>query len=115
MDELNAMEGYNLLAGYIGTNTSLAVFRRFMILNARNLLCMEAEIINLDHGLRHIIGKDRQAKDGVRNLFEYEIRVLKGPHKTPSDGVQWQRTLELRRLLKEYSMCACLTSPQSLF
>ncbi|KIW64272.1 hypothetical protein PV04_09219 [Phialophora macrospora] len=103
MDGTNAMNGYNALAGCIGTYPSLAVFRRFLILNARNLLCMQAEIIHLEHGLRLTIRNDREAVDSVRSRFEYEIEVLKGPHKDQRDGVQWQRTLELRRLLKEYN------------
>ncbi|EXJ55710.1 hypothetical protein A1O7_08639 [Cladophialophora yegresii CBS 114405] len=95
---MNEMNGYNVLAGYIGTDQSLAVFRRFLILNARNLLCMQAEIINLEHGLRWTIKKDREAKDSLRNLFEYEIRALKGPHKSQDDDealLQFARLCQL--------------------
>ncbi|KIX08444.1 uncharacterized protein Z518_03100 [Rhinocladiella mackenziei CBS 650.93] len=97
------MNGYNALAGFIGTYPSLAVFRRFLILNARNLLCMQGEIINFEHGLRVTIKKDRESGDPVRSLFEYDISALSGRHATPGDGVQWSRTLELRRLLKDYN------------
>ncbi|ETI21269.1 hypothetical protein G647_07614 [Cladophialophora carrionii CBS 160.54] len=100
---MNEMNGYNALAGYIGTDPSLAVFRRFLILNARNLLCMQAEIVNLEHALRLTIRKDREAKDGERNLFEYDIRALKGPHKSREDGLQYQRTLELHKALLQFA------------
>ena len=99
------MNGYNALAGYIGTFPSLAIFRRFLILNARNLLCMQGEIINLEHDLRVTIDIDRKTENSVRNQFEHDIEALKGPHSNPGDGVQWQRTLELRRLLRDYSAC----------
>ncbi|KIW87554.1 uncharacterized protein Z519_11878 [Cladophialophora bantiana CBS 173.52] len=97
------MNGYNALAGYIGTYPTLAVFRKFLILNARNLLCMQGEIVNLEHGLRVTIEKDRNAEKSVRNEFECDISALKGPHEKPRDGFQWQRTLELRRLLRDYN------------
>ena len=67
---------------------------------------MQAEIINLERGLRWTIKKDRETKGSVRNQFEHDIEALKGPHPTPGDGLQWQRTLELRRLLRDYSVCA---------
>jgi len=97
------MNGYNALAGYIGTYPSLAIFRRNLILNARNLLCMQAEIANLEFSLRTTIRRDRNAAGSVRSQFEYDIAAMKGPHTDPGDGLQWQQTLELRRLLKDYN------------
>jgi hypothetical protein len=98
------MQGYNATAGWMGTYSGLCIFRRFLILNARNLLCMQAEILNLDHVLRVTIKEDRNAKDSPRSQFEYDISAMKGPHATPGDGLQWQQVLELRGLLKQYGL-----------
>jgi len=97
------MQGYNAIAGWMGTYDGLCIFRRFLILNARNLLCMQAEIVNLDHGLRGTIKDDRSAKDSPRSQFEYNISAMKGPHANPGDALQWRQTLELRGLLKQYN------------
>ena len=45
------MDGYNILAADMGKFPELAIFRRLPILNARNLLCMQGEIISLEQGL----------------------------------------------------------------
>ena len=98
--------GYNLLADRIGTFPELAVFRRFLELNAKDLLCLQAEIINHESELRRVIEADRNAEGkSIRREFECDISALKGPdsHKTPSDSLQWEMTLELRKLLREYS------------
>ncbi|KAK5456209.1 hypothetical protein LTS15_005528 [Exophiala xenobiotica] len=96
------MQGYNATAGWMGTYSGLCIFRRFLILNARNLLCMQAEIVNLDHVLRVTIKEDRNAKDSPRSQFEYDILAMKGPHAIRGDGLQWKQVLELRGLLKQY-------------
>jgi len=109
------MDGYNKLAGYIGTYPDLAVFRKFLILNARNLLILQAEIVNLDKDLRATVAEDRVAEDATRALFEFSVYELKRAHESGHQGLQWKKTLELRRLLKEYSMwpkilCAGVTA-----
>ena len=98
------LNGYNRVASYMGAFPTLAIFRRFLSLNAKNLLCMQAEIINHEYGLQRTIKKDRESKDPIRIQFEYDISALKGPHENPSDSLQWKRTLELRKLLKDYSV-----------
>ena len=96
------MDGYNELARCIGTSPTMAIFRRFLPLNARNLLCMQAELIHLEDDLRIIIEDDRSAEG--RTAFESNIAALKGPHHKPGDEIQWEKWLEARRLLKDYSM-----------
>ncbi|EXJ78616.1 hypothetical protein A1O1_09017 [Capronia coronata CBS 617.96] len=105
-----SMNGYNALAGYMGTYPSLAIFRRFLILHARDLLVMQGEIINLEHELCMSIQSDREAKDPVKNASEYDISALKGPHKSERAAEQWSRTLELRKLLKNYGRSTSFAS-----
>ncbi|EXJ74698.1 uncharacterized protein A1O5_01392 [Cladophialophora psammophila CBS 110553] len=101
MDE--TMKGYNEIAGWMGSYPQLAIFRRFLILNARNLLCLQGEVVNCEHDLRVAIEDDRNADDPLRKQFEYDISAMKGPHEHPRTGLQWTRTLEMRGLLKEYN------------
>ncbi|OAL33271.1 hypothetical protein AYO20_07433 [Fonsecaea nubica] len=101
--EASTMNGYNKIAGLMGSYQELCIFRRFLILNARDLLCQQAEIVNLEHDLLVAIRDDRNSGDPLRKEFEYDISALKGPHEHPRTGLQWTRTLEMRRLLKEYN------------
>lgn len=98
------MQGYNELAGFIGASPRLAIFRRFLPLHARNILCMEAELVNLEAGLCRTIRDDRNTKDSHRRAFEFDVAAMKGPHQNPADAVQWTKTQELRPLLKDYGM-----------
>ncbi|OAP63000.1 hypothetical protein AYL99_02227 [Fonsecaea erecta] len=103
--ERTRMRGYNKIAGVMGTYPQLSIFRRFLISNARNLLCLQAEIVNHEHDLRVAIKDDRNSADPTRKRFEYDISAMKGPHESPRTGLQWTRTLEMRGLLREYSPC----------
>jgi hypothetical protein len=40
--------GYTKLASVMGKNPELAIFRRFSALNAKNLLYLQAEHVNLE-------------------------------------------------------------------
>lgn len=98
------MAGYTFLADLIGRYPELAVFRRFLALNVKDLLCLQGEIIDQERRLRRTIENDRKAAEGsVRRLFEYDISALKGPHDIPGDSLQWHKQMELRKLLREYS------------
>ncbi|KIW21949.1 uncharacterized protein PV07_12643, partial [Cladophialophora immunda] len=97
------MNGYNEIAGLQGSYPRLSIFRRFLPLNARNLLCLQAEIVDLEAKLRVAIESDRNAADPLRQQFEYNISAMKGPPEQETFNLQWTRTLEMRRLLKEYN------------
>jgi hypothetical protein len=97
------MANYNTLSRSIAKFPgSLAIFRRFLPLNVRNILCMQAEIVDLAELLEVNIEFDRNSEDEKRRQYEINIVALKGPHEDPADAEQWRLTLELRRLLKEY-------------
>lgn len=100
------MEGYDHLAAHMGSHVGLTIFRRFGILNARNLLILQAEIMDCQRRLLDVIATDRNSRDPEREQFSCNIRIMKGPHDPPSEEKQkqWDITLELRRLLKDYSM-----------
>jgi hypothetical protein len=45
------VQGYPMLAAYMGLTPETNIFRRFSILNARNLLYLQAELTNLEEAL----------------------------------------------------------------
>jgi hypothetical protein len=98
------MDGYNRLAAVIGTDRDLAIFRRFSILNSKNLLYMQGELTLLEAELRAIGNEDKESKDPEKAEFEFCIQTLKGPHTCKDGDQQWRKILEIRQKLKEYSM-----------
>jgi hypothetical protein len=97
------MDGYNRLAAVIGTDRDLAIFRRFSILNSKNLLYMQGELTLLEAELRAIANEDKESEDSEKAKFEFCIQTLKGPHACEDDNQQWRKILEIRQKLKEYS------------
>jgi hypothetical protein len=75
---------------------------------------MQAELIRLEGDLQMTIEDDRNSGDAKRSQYEYNVGLMMGPHEHHVDGLQWQKTLAARRLLKDYSMSpryksSCLT------
>jgi hypothetical protein len=97
------MDGYNKLAALFGTHHDLAIFRRFSILNAKNLIYMQGEIVHLEAELNTLACEDKGSKDLEKAEFEFCIHTLKGPHKCEDGDEQWLKILEIRQKLKEYS------------
>jgi hypothetical protein len=99
------MEGYHKLAALMGSDCGLSIYRRFAKLNARNLLYLQAELVNLEAELENIILEDNDSDDDEKKLFSFSLWHLKHSSDAP-DGdfpIQWHKVLEIRRLLKEYS------------
>src|SRR5271156_1523925 len=61
--------GYNLLALIMGAQPDFAIFRRFLAPNARKLLRLQGEIINLDAQLGALICADRNSDDAEKRKF----------------------------------------------
>lgn len=103
------MANYNTLSRNIAKFPgSLAIFRRFLPLQVRNVLCMQAELVHLAGLLEINIAIDSTSEDEKRRQYDFNVNALKGPHEDPADAEQWRLTLELRRLLKEYGNVALL-------
>jgi hypothetical protein len=98
------MNGYSRTAGLVGTHCEFAIFRRFMVLNAKNLLYMQGELMHLEAELRAVAIEDKESKDQEKAKFEFCIHALKGPHESPDTGLQWSKILAIRAKLKDYSL-----------
>ena len=92
---------YLELAGLMGKYPGLAIFRRFATLNAKNLLYLQAEIAELEDQLDLLEGEDRNSTNLDHRKFQWEARLLMTA--PAGENQQWQKILEIRAKLKEYS------------
>lgn len=107
-----ARAGYPKLADYVALEPQLAIFKRFGALNAENLFYMQAEIAGLEEELRQIVAKDAESRDRKVQKFSTSWRVLQAARE---NSVQWQKRMEIRARLKEYSEFPSVVTPLLLF
>ncbi|KAL3458634.1 hypothetical protein BJX64DRAFT_279755 [Aspergillus heterothallicus] len=99
------MHGYDRLATLMASDKGLSIFRSFKKLNAKNLLYLQAEIVNLQKELERIIQQDEASNDGTREKFSTSVYYLKeGLY--PGQSAQWGKVLQLRELLDKYNTAA---------
>jgi hypothetical protein len=96
------MEGYPKLAQLMSDFDEFAMFRRFRALNYRNLLYLQAEIIHLEEELDALSSRDAGHQD--RTFYARDWWSL-SQGEGDEDTEQWEKVLEIRRLLENYSMC----------
>ena len=90
---------YSALAKETGLRPGLAIYRRFAALNAKNLLYLQAEIAELEVQLAEQEEYDQQ--NPKRREYQWIARELMNAE--PGEDRQWQKVLEIRRKLQEYS------------
>lgn len=105
------MEGYPAFAEVMSTNDGLDMFRRFSTLNVLNLLYMQAEISDLEVELQDTALEDKEAKPNTpsnreRRRYHLSAKALRDSVRG-GDDLQWNKMLEIRKLLKEYSKLPC--------
>ena len=99
-------QSYASLAELLGSHDGLAIYRRFSTLNAQNLLYLQSELIILEDELRRLVLEDSNSQNEQRRSFKSKITALKAAPGEEVEGRQWQKVLEIREKLKEYSMWA---------
>lgn len=102
MGDYTSMGNYTKLASLIGAHPELALFRQFAALNAKNILYMQADLVHLEAELEDIAREDRCSGHREKQSFEASVFDLKYSSGTENDA-QWQKVLEIRNKLKEYS------------
>lgn len=96
------MEGYVKLAELMACATELGIFRRFGTLNVQNLLYLQAELTHLESELRTLEKADRDSGGPFKSVYCHDWWHL-SQVETEETNSQWQKFLELRSKLKEYS------------
>lgn len=107
---------YDKIAALMASDPPLMFFRRFGELNAKNIIYYQAELAGLAVELDAIISLDRKSGAGNAKEYPFSVGHLKGTLGNPKEiSMQWEKFLEIRRLLKEYSMLFCsFFSPMQL-
>jgi len=95
------MEGYSKIASLMSHHDELAIFRRFGTLNLQNLLYLQAELTHLEEDLRKIVAND-QAHPGRQFHTKYWYSLAHSENDEEKE--QWDKVLQIRETLKEYSM-----------
>lgn len=100
------MEGYDSFSTYAGTYPSLQIYRSFSILNQRTLALLQAEITEKERQFILAIENDRNSGDDERKQYSIHfLKLLESPRASDdSKPIQKVLALELRSLLKQYSM-----------
>jgi hypothetical protein len=97
------MDGYDRLAAVIGRYGGMAIFKRFAMLNAKNLLYMQQELVHLDQQLKNLAFKDANSGEKGRASYQYSFVNLKCSLGKDGEDAQWRKVLEIREKLKAYS------------
>jgi hypothetical protein len=97
------MEGYAKLSLLMSRHHEYGIVRSFRELNFKNLLYLQAELVQLERDLRRIAEADRQSRNSIRVYYEKDWRLLSESLQGGHDE-QWKKMLEIRQKLKEYSM-----------
>jgi hypothetical protein len=93
------MEGYARIATLMGRSPELGIFRGFKMLNAQNLLYLQAELTQLEIDL----GKLRENDRAAGKLYHQNWYYLSKSKRESGGDAQWQKALEIRVKLEEYS------------
>lgn len=92
------MEGYCKVARFMGRQDEYAIFRRFRMLNAHNLLFLQAELTHLEAELFSLA--QRNSPDRLRPNQDWWTLY----HSEETDDMeQWDKVVEIREKLEQYS------------
>ena len=101
------LEGYPKLAAWMEESPGVAIFRRFGDLNLQNLLYLQSELSVLIEDYRYTAREDSKSEDPERKQFSKEWTKLAGSESCPQ---QWQKWLEIRSKLEQYSKVTKINS-----
>ena len=99
------MEGYAKFASFMGKHPESVQVLRFSDVNLQNILYLQAEIYGLREDLRKIEAQSQNSSSEDVKNFALDWYTLANTQ--DDDGTankQWQKVIQLRELLKEYSI-----------
>lgn len=95
------MGDYTKLGSMIANHSEAAIFRRFDVLNIKNLLYMQAEIVDLEGQLHDL---ESGSGDPAKALAPLSVQELKEAALT-HESMQWIKYKDIRSLIHGYSTC----------
>ena len=102
-----AEEGHAKVATMMSHYNEFAIFRKFSKLNYQNLLYLQAELTHLEANLKKLA--DRDGRDPNRTYYSKDWWFL-AQNEEHDSREQWQKFLQIRNKLKEYSIPNLLKS-----
>lgn len=97
-----AERGHAKVATLMSHHHEAAIFRKFSKLNYQNLLYLQAELIHLESNLKGLA--DRDGEDPNRQQYCKDWWFLAQNEDEHDDREQWEKFLQIREKLKEYSI-----------
>ncbi|KIW78473.1 hypothetical protein Z517_08309 [Fonsecaea pedrosoi CBS 271.37] len=98
------MRGYDKLAHLMSHYPEYGIVRRFRELNYRNILYLQAELVQLEAELQSATTADAQSQDPLRQHYGNHFPLLSTSLGAGHD-VQWTTMLEIRGKLEKYNQC----------
>lgn len=96
--------GYDHLASFMGFFPEAAIFRRFAVLNAKNILYLQAELLWLEKELEAVAEDDAQSSNTKRREYSKEWFLLRQSGNDPhGSSQQWKIFKKIRKTLDKYS------------
>ena len=97
--------GYPKISNFMELIPEAAIFRRFGALNARRLLYLQAELLQLQSRLEAVELSDKQSNDQRREMYSVDWEWLEASMNAddPATKKQWLLIQEIGTKLKEYS------------
>ena len=96
------MDGYAKVALLMSRHNEYGIVRQFGELNFKNLLYLQAELVELETQLRALADADKRSQNSERLYYEKHWGLLSDSLKD-GHNEQWKKMLEVRGKLKEYS------------
>ena len=93
--------GYGAVAATMASDRDLSIFRRFAVLNTRNLLYLQSEIMSLEARLQEL---DAEADDIRKGNATWSI-PRSWFYLQQENGEHMATVLRIRELLEKYSRC----------
>ncbi|KAL8988652.1 MAG: hypothetical protein Q9169_008518, partial [Polycauliona sp. 2 TL-2023] len=97
------MGDYTKLAAMMANHAEAGIFRRFDNLNIKNLLYMQAELVDLEDELHDIESEDKKSRDPNVILFASSMQALRKSTGTGTKhSIQWVKYKEVREKIHAY-------------
>ncbi|KAI0169611.1 hypothetical protein GGR52DRAFT_475082 [Hypoxylon sp. FL1284] len=96
-------KGYAKIALFMQEHPEDTIVRRFAALQLQDILYLQAEIVHLQRRLDILESNNNSSGEQERREFAFDWDTLAHIHSTPGSSEQWEKWLELRKVLKEYN------------
>ncbi|KAL8701400.1 MAG: hypothetical protein Q9224_000520 [Gallowayella concinna] len=97
------MADYHMLACMIAKHGEAAIFRRFDVLNIKNLLYKKAELVHLEAELQRIEKEEKSSTDLSTSAYPFSVYELLEAARSGS-GIQWIKYQEIQNKLQAYNV-----------